>query len=182
MRLLLGFLLVLGLIVTEAVFVVGGPALSVGGKAPDFTLPATQGGHRFTFSLADALKTGPVVLYFYPAAFTPGCTVEANEFAEAMDQFKTLGATVIGVSSDDIAVLDKFSTSECQSKFPVAADSDLAVAKTYDAVLLKVYAKANRISFVIAPDHTILSVHSDLSPEHHVDTALAALKARTDKP
>lgn len=182
MRLVLGFLLVLALIVTEAFFVGDKPALGVGAIAPDFTLQATQGGQHSTFSLAKALKTGPVVLYFFPAAFTPGCTIEAHDFAEAMDQFKALDATVIGVSSDDIAVLDKFSTSECRSKFPVGADSDMAVARAYDAVLLKLTAKANRVSYVIAPNHTILSVHSDLSPDHHVDTALAALKAWKAQP
>lgn len=176
MRLVLGVLLVLGLILTEALFVGDKPALGVGDKAPDFTLQTTQGGQHATFSLADALKSGPVALYFFPAAFTPGCTVEAHDFADAMDQFKALNATVIGVSSDDIAVLDKFSTSECRSKFPVGADSDMAVARAYDAVLLKLTAKANRVSYVIAPDHSILSVHSDLNPDHHVDTALAALQ------
>ena len=177
MRLVLGLLLVLGLIVTQAVFVSGQPGLGPGAKAPDFVLPATQGGHRQSFSLADSLKSGPVVIYFYPAAFTPGCTVEAHEFAQALDQFKAFGASVSGISADDIDTLDKFSTSECQSKFPVASDHDLAVAKAYDAVLLKVTPKANRTSFVIAPDHTVLSVYSDLNPDHHVEKALAALTA-----
>lgn len=177
MRLVLGVLLVLGLVVLQAFFFSGQAGLGVGSKAPDFVLPATQGGQRTTFALADALKTGPVVLYFYPAAFTPGCTVEAHDFAQALDRFKAFGATVIGVSADDIDTLDKFSTSECQSKFPVASDHDLSVAKSYDAVLLKITPKANRTSFVIAPDHTVLSVYSDLNPDHHVEKALAALAA-----
>ena len=179
MRVLLGLILVLGLIITEALFVNGGPALGVGAKAPDFTLPATQGGQHFTFSLAQSLQSGPVVLYFFPAAFTPGCSTEAHEFAQAIDQFKALHATVIGVSSDNIDVLDTFSAQECQSKFPLAADADLAVAKSYDAVLLKITAKANRVSFVIASDGTIASVYSDLNPDHHVEKALAALKGMT---
>ena len=98
--------------------------LKVGDAAPDFTAPATLGGHEFTFRLQEALKQGPVVVYFYPAAFTKGCTIEAHDFAEAMPQFRKLGASVIGVSHDDIATLNKFSVSECQSKFPVAADRD----------------------------------------------------------
>src|SRR6202163_2093236 len=110
-------------------------ALKPGAQAPDFTTQATLAGKPFTFSLADALKQGPVVLYFYPAAFTPGCTVEAHEFAEATEQFKALGATVIGVSHDDIDTLNKFSVSECRSKFAVAADKDQSVMKSYDAVL-----------------------------------------------
>lgn len=110
-------------------------ALSVGAKAPDFSLQASLGGNVYTFKLADALKQGPVVLYFYPAAFTKGCTMEAHDFADAIDKYKALGATVIGVSHDPIDKLQKFSTSECRSKFPVAADTDETVIKEYDAVL-----------------------------------------------
>ena len=76
------------------------------------------------------------MLYFYPAAFTSGCTIEAHEFAEAMGKFQALDATVIGVSNDDIATLNKFSTSECRSKFPVAADGDQRIMKAYDAVMM----------------------------------------------
>ena len=111
-------------------------ALKVGATAPDFTAPATLGGKEFTFALADALKHGPVVLYFYPAAFTKGCTIEAHEFADAMPQFEALGVTVIGVSHDNIETLNKFSTTECRSKFPVAADADEHIMKSYDAVLV----------------------------------------------
>ena len=152
-------------------------ALAVGAKAPDFTLQASMGGKEFTFSLADALKKGPVVLYFYPAAFTPGCTVEAHDFADAMDQYKALGAIVIGVSHDDIAKLDKFSVSECRSKFPVAADTDQAVMKSYDAVLTQKPEYANRTSYVIAPDHSVLLAYTDLNPDQHVAQTMAAVKA-----
>src|SRR3954468_20236873 len=110
-------------------------ALRVGARAPDFTAQASMGGKEFTFALADALKKGPVVLYFYPAAFTPGCTQEAHEFAEAVDKFSALGASVIGVSADDIDVLSKFSVSECRSKFPVAADAGKDIMAAYDAVM-----------------------------------------------
>src|SRR5208282_6400730 len=110
-------------------------ALKPGAQAPAFTTSATLAGKPFTFSLADALKSGPVVLYFYPAAFTKGCTVEAHEFAEATDKFKSLGATVIGVSHDSIDTLNKFSVRECRNKFAVASDADQKITKAYDAVL-----------------------------------------------
>ncbi len=155
-------------------------ALSVGAPAPDFTAPATLGGHEFTFKLAEALKKGPVVVYFYPAAFTKGCTVEAHEFAAAMDQFRAMHATVIGVSHDDIATLDRFSTSECQSKFPVAADPKLAIAKDYDA-RLPLVGFANRTSYVIAPDGRVIYAYSNLNPAEHVQNLLGAVKAYQDK-
>lgn len=152
-------------------------ALSTGTKAPDFTLQAAQGGDVFTFNLAAALKKGPVVLYFYPAAFTTGCTIEAHEFADAIDQYKALGATVIGVSHDPIDKLQKFSVSECRSKFAVAADTNETVIKSYDAVLPQHPSYANRTSYVIAPDGTILYEYTSLDPEQHVQNTLNALKA-----
>lgn len=155
-------------------------ALKIGAKAPDFTAPASIGGIEFSFSLAEALKKGPVVLYFYPAAFTSGCTVEAHAFAEATDKFKELGATVIGVSKDDIATLNKFSVSECRSKFAVAADPDLTIAKSYDAKL-PVVTYADRTSFVITPDGTVDYVYSALNPDKHVANTLAAVQAWKDK-
>ena len=124
-------------------------ALKPGDAAPDFVAQASLGGKEFTFSLAEALKKGPVVLYFYPAAFTTGCTIEAHEFAEAIDKYAALGASVIGVSSDDIATLNKFSVSECRSKFAVAADADKKIMTAYDAKLAFGY--ANRTSYVIVP-------------------------------
>jgi peroxiredoxin len=155
-------------------------ALQEGGKAPDFTTQASMGGKEFSFSLADALKKGPVVLYFYPAAFTPGCTQEAHDFAEAMPQFAALGATVIGVSHDPIDKLDKFSVSECRSKFPVAADPDETVIKSYDAVLAQKPEYANRTSYVIAPDHSILMTYTNMDPDKHVELTLAAVKKWRD--
>src|ERR1700728_3846048 len=130
-------------------------ALPDGTKAPDFSTDASLAGKTFHFSLAQALKQGPVVLYFYPAAFTPGCTVEAHEFAEATDKFKALGATVIGVSHDPIDTLNKFSVSECRNKFAVASDADHKISKAYDAVLLMT-AYSSRTSYVIAPDGKII--------------------------
>ena len=156
-------------------------SLAVGTHAPDFTAQASLGGKTFTFSLADALRKGPVVLYFYPAAFTPGCTVEAHDFAAAMDKYKALGASVIGVSHDDIETLRKFSVSDCRSKFPVAADTDLSIAKSYDAVLSKLLKHANRTSYVIAPDGTIIYAYSNLSPDKHVRNTLDALRKWREK-
>jgi thioredoxin-dependent peroxiredoxin len=151
-----------------------GAALKPGAQAPDFSARASLGGKEFDFSLAEALKRGPVVLYFYPAAFTHGCTIEAHEFAEAIDKFKALGASVIGVSSDDIATLNKFSVSECRSKFPVAADADKKIMTAYDARLALGY--ANRTSYVIAPDGRIIYEYTALDPSQHVANTLAALQ------
>jgi thioredoxin-dependent peroxiredoxin len=151
-------------------------ALQPGASAPLFTTQATLAGKPFKFSLADALKGGPVVLYFYPAAFTPGCTVEAHEFAEATDRFKALGATVIGVSHDDIDKLNKFSVSECRNKFAVASDADQSIMKSYDAVLGLKPEYANRTSYVIAPTGKILYEYTDLNPEKHVANTIAAVQ------
>ncbi|MDX9740207.1 MAG: peroxiredoxin [Gammaproteobacteria bacterium] len=151
-------------------------ALDVGARAPDFTLQASLGGEVFTFSLAEALAAGPVVLYFYPAAFTPGCTIEAHQFAEATDEFKALGATIIGVSGDDIDTLNRFSVSECRGKFAVAADADRSVMKAYRAVLADRPQYANRTSYVIAPDGTILMSYTDLKPHEHVQRTMDAVK------
>src|SRR6202161_4624245 len=142
-------------------------ALSPGAEAPVFTTQATLAGKPFTFSLANALRSGPVVLYFYPAAFTKGCTIEAHEFAEATEKFKALGATVIGVSHDPIDTLNKFSVSECRNKFAVASDADLRITKAYDARLL-ITSYSNRTSYVIAPDGRIIYEYSALNPDKHV--------------
>lgn len=151
-------------------------ALKPGEKAPDFTAQASLGGKVYSYTLAEELKKGPVVLYFYPAAFTTGCTIEAHEFAAAIDRYKALGASVIGVSHDDIATLNKFSVSECRSKFPVAADTDQHIMKEYDAVMPVMTSYANRTSYVIAPDGSILYEFTSLSPYKHVQNTLDALK------
>jgi thioredoxin-dependent peroxiredoxin len=155
-------------------------ALPDGTLAPDFTAEASLGGNTYTFSLADALKRGPVVLYFYPAAFTPGCTTEAHDFAKAMSQFKALGATVIGVSHDPIAKLQRFSVSECRKQFPVASDASGKIMKEYDAVLAAHPAYANRTSYVIAPDGKILYSYTNLNPADHVANTMAIVR-RWDK-
>jgi peroxiredoxin len=156
-------------------------ALPDGTKAPDFSTDASLAGKAFKFSLQDALKKGPVVLYFYPAAFTPGCTVEAHEFAEATDKFKALGATVIGVSHDPIEKLNQFSVSECRNKFAVASDADGSVMKNYDAVLPVKPEYANRTSYVIAPTGVIIYSYTDLKPDKHVENTMAAVKKWQDE-
>jgi thioredoxin-dependent peroxiredoxin len=153
-----------------------GAALPDGTSAPDFSTQATLAGKEFRFSLSDALKKGPVVLYFYPAAFTPGCTVEAHLFAEATEKFHELGATVIGVSHDPIEKLDKFSVSECRNKFAVASDADGSIMKSYDSVLPSHPEYANRTSYVIAPTGKILYSYTAMKPDQHVENTMAAVK------
>jgi peroxiredoxin len=122
-----------------------------------------------------------VVVYFYPAAFTSGCTIEAHDFAEAMPQYQALGASVIGVSHDDMATLGKFSVSECQSKFPVASDSSRTIMKSYDATMGFLTPYADRVSYVIAQNGKIAFTYSAMDPDEHVSRtlkAVAALKAR----
>ena len=150
-------------------------ALKTGAKAPDFSTRATLGGKEFDFSLTEALKKGPVVLYFYPAAFTPGCTVEAHNFAEAMPKFQALGATVIGVSQDKIATLDKFSVQECRSAFPVAADANGKISRSYDAVMLGFAGYSDRTSYVIAPDGNVIYAYRALDPDHHAEYTMKAV-------
>jgi len=156
-------------------------ALPDGSRAPDINTQATLAGKEFQFSLGEALKKGPVVLYFYPAAFTPGCTVEAHEFAEATDKFRGLGATVIGVSHDPIDKLDKFSVSECRNKFAVASDADGSIMKAYDAVLPSHPEYANRTSYVIAPTGVIIYSYTAMKPDQHVENTMAAVKKWQDE-
>src|SRR5690242_2270951 len=172
------------LFIAVAAALISVPALAAlpdGTKAPDFSTEASLAGKSFKFSLADALKKGPVVLYFYPAAFTPGCTVEAHEFAEATDKFHQLGATVIGVSHDPIEKLDKFSVSECRNKFAVASDADGSIMKAYDSVLPSHPEYANRTSYVIAPTGTIIYSYTAMKPDQHVDNTMAAVKKWQDE-
>ncbi|TMG88516.1 MAG: peroxiredoxin [Betaproteobacteria bacterium] len=151
-------------------------ALDIGDPAPDFTAPAALGGKVYKFSLAESLRKGPVVLYFFPAAFSEGCSVEAHEFAEANAQFAALGASLVGVSGDDIDTLSKFSVQACQSKFPVASDETQAVMKSFDAVMQTRPEYANRISYVIAPNGSIVYHYMSLNPSKHVEKTLAALR------
>lgn len=154
-------------------------ALSVGTKAPDFSAPAYLAGKPFTFKLADALKKGPVVVYFFPAAHTSGCNVEAHLFSQAIDQFKAQKASVIGVTAGNVDQLAAFSkeTEHCGGKFPVAADPGAKIAKDYDAILAPKPDWSNRTSYVISPTGSIAYVYSDLSPSDHVNKTLDAVKA-----
>ena len=151
-------------------------ALAVGASAPSFTADAAVGGQPFKFNLAETLRKGPVVLYFYPKAFTSGCTVEAHNFAEATDKFKAMGATVIGISADDIETLKKFSVEACRSKFAVAADAGGKVMKDYDSALRLLPGAADRISYLIAPDGKVAAVFASLNPDGHVDAMLKAVE------
>ncbi|GBQ94083.1 peroxiredoxin [Asaia krungthepensis] len=151
-------------------------ALKQGSEAPDFTLTATQNGQEMQYTLHEALAKGPVVLYFYPAAFTKGCTMEAHGFADSMPQFKALGASVIGVSMDNIHKLDDFSVSQIKGQFPVASDSEGKVTRLYDAKM-PMLDIAQRVTYVIAPEGQIIDTISSESPGNHVEKALAALKS-----
>lgn len=151
-------------------------ALAVGASTPDFTADAARAGIAFKFSLAETLKKGPVVLYFYPKAFTNGCTIEAHNFAEATPKFNAMGATVIGISNDDIETLKKFSVEACRDKFAVAADSGARIMKQYDAALSIKPDMANRVSYVISPEGKVLYVFSSLSPDQHVENTLNAVE------
>jgi len=155
---------------------VASAALAVGAPAPDFTAQAALGGKTFTFSLAEALKKGPVVLYFYPKAFTKGCTIEAHNFAEASEKFQALGATLIGMSNDDIETLKDFSVKECRNKFAVAADAGARIIKQYDAAMLLMPERADRISYVISPEGRVIYTYASLSPDNHVENTLRAVE------
>ena len=152
--------------------------LPSGAIAPDFAAKGALAGKPFGFSLKQALKRGPVVLYFYPKAFTQGCTLEAHAFAEASDDFKAAGATVVGMSNDDNATLQKFSTEACRDKFAVASASP-AVIKAYDVDLVrdgKSTGLTKRTSYVIGQNGKVVMVHSDMDYRDHVKMTLDAVR------
>jgi peroxiredoxin len=151
-------------------------ALDVGDRAPDFSTQAAKAGKAFQFSLSAALAKGPVVLYFFPAAFSEGCSIEAHAFAEAIPEFEALGATVVGVSRDDITVLSRFSVQACNGKFPVASDETLSIAKSFDATMQHRADYANRVSYVISPAGKVTYSYLSLDPSRHVGNTLAALR------
>lgn len=180
MKMLTKIALSLGLGLSLAVIPAQGiAALQQGTKAPDFTLSAAQGGKPFNLSLKQTLKKGPVVLYFFPAAFTPGCTVEAHLFAEASDDFNRLGARVVGVTAGNIDRVAEFSKSECRDKFAVAADPGAKVAAKYDTANRTADGRilSNRTSFVIAPNGKILLSYTDSKPQAHIEKTMAAVRA-----
>ena len=158
-------------------------ALKPGDKAPVFTAQGYLAGNPVNLSLADSLKKGPVVLYFFPAAHTSGCNLEAHLFSEAIDQFKAQKATVIGITAGNVDQLADFSkeTEHCAGKFAVAADPGAKIAKEYDALLTMKPGWSDRTSYVISPKGEILHTYSKLDPSQHVAETLAAVKAYNAK-
>ena len=151
-------------------------ALKVGDKAPDFTSTGAVGGKEFKMHLADMLKKGPVVLYFFPKAFTSGCTAEAHAFSTSITDFKKAGAQVIGMSGDDLKTLHDFSTKECRSAFPVATATP-EIQKEYDVAWAAHPGITTRTSYVIDKSGKIVMVHDDLDFSQHVAKTLAAVQA-----
>jgi peroxiredoxin Q/BCP len=187
--------LLLGLVLATAFTVPAFAALKVGDTAPDFTAKASLGGKEFTFSLADALKKGPAVVYFYPSAYTGGCDLEAHTFAENADKFKAAGASIIGVSADNMDRLNTFAADPnfCAGTFPIASDESLKIAPTYNLSTTPPRDGAKdvrgveighgfieRVTYVVGKDHKILAVMSSkddkLTPDQHVDKSLAIVQ------
>ena len=150
-------------------------ALPVGAKAPDFTTTGAVGGKEFRLHLAQQLHKGPVVLYFFPKAFTSGCTAEAHAFSEAIGDFKKAGAQVIGMSGDNVATLKDFSVKECHSAFPVATATP-ATQKAYDVAWAAHPGITTRTSYVIDKSGKVVMVHDDLDFSQHVAKTLAAVR------
>ena len=180
-----------GLVLSGALAQPAFAALKEGDKAPDFTAPASLAGKEFNFALKDALKKGPVVVYFYPAAFTGGCNLQAHAFSENSDKFAAAGASIIGVSLDKIATLNQFSADPqyCAGKIPVASDADGKIAKSYDLQVREAkpgakntrgdeidHGFAERTTFVVTPNGTVAATISNLSPADNVAKALEAVQ------
>ena len=164
-------------------------ALETGVTAPEFSAKGMVGGNEFTFKLSDALKKGPVVIYFFPAAYTAGCTAETKLFADNADAFKAAGATLIGVTggarladgtmanaSDNLKRLAEFSAEHCRDKFPIAAVSTDTI-KAYNVVLPQKPDWSDRTSYVIAPDGKIVLSFTTQKPDEHITKTLEAVKA-----
>lgn len=151
-------------------------ALPQGAKAPDFTTSGALGGKPFRLHLKRQLAKGPVVLYFFPKAFTKGCTLEAHAFSEATAEFRKAGAQVIGLSTDDQATLNRFSVEACRNAFPVATATP-AIVRAYDVALKEKPGLTSRTSYVIARSGRIVMVHDDLDYSQHVAKSLAAVRS-----
>lgn len=182
---------VVSVVAASAVALPAFAALDQGAPAPDFKAQASLAGKEFTYSLKDALKKGPVVVYFYPAAFTPGCNIQAHTFAENYDKFVAAGASVVGVSLDNVTTLNQFSADPeyCAGKLPVASDADGKIAASYQ---LKVSEKregaknlkgdaldhgfAERTTFVITKDGKIAETIGSMKPAENVMKALEAVQ------
>ena len=150
-------------------------ALKEGAKAPDFTTSGALAGKPFKLHLKEQLKHGPVVLYFYPKAFTKGCTLEARAFSEASAEFRKAGARVIGMSADDLPTLKRFSVEECRNAFPVATATPETI-HAYDVRLRDGVPMTNRTSYVIAPNGRIIYAYTDMDYRNHVTNTLAAVR------
>jgi peroxiredoxin len=148
-------------------------ALPVGAKAPNFATEGALGGKQFRLRLNEQLRKGPVVLYFFPKAFTQGCTLETREFAERIGEFRKAGATVVGMSGDNLKDLSDFSVKECSGKFPVAMAKP-GIIKGYDVEMKP--GMTNRTSYVIAPNGRIIYAHSEMDYRQHVSNTLAAVQ------
>ncbi len=151
-------------------------ALPEGAKAPSFVTTGAVGGKVFRLDLQQQLRNGPVVLYFFPKAFTKGCTLEARAFSEAVPQFRAAGARVIGLSADNMTTLQKCSIAECRSAFPVGRASPELI-RDYDVVWKEQKGLTTRTSYVIDQNGRIVMVHDDLDWSQHVAKTLAAVKA-----
>jgi peroxiredoxin Q/BCP len=149
-------------------------ALAVGAQAPDFTARGTQGGTIVTVELSALLKKGPVVLYFFPSAFSGGSAAESHEFADNIDKFRAAGATVLGMSRDTLDTLARFSSEQCASKFPmVSADESIVDGfEVNDGAMFN-----TRTTYVIAPSGKIAFVHDDEDESGHVKNTLAFVQA-----
>lgn len=168
----------LNALVVALFLMLAGPAsaaLPQGARAPDFWTQGSVGGRPFRLHLAEQLRRGPLILYFYPRAFTQGCTLEARAFSEATAEFRRLGVNVVGVSADDAETLRRFSVEACRSAFPVAIATPQMI-DAYDVRMRPGAAMSNRTSFLIAPNGRILAVHSDNEWQGHVPAMLAAAR------
>ncbi len=181
----------LGVLLTGLVALPAFAALKEGDTAPDFKTQASLAGKDFTFSLKNALEKGPVVVYFYPSAYTGGCNIQAHTFAVNSDKFAAAGATIIGVSLDSIKRLNDFSADPqyCAGKFPTASDADGKIARSYDLKVMEGrpgmkdtrgvdigHGFTERTTFVITPDGKIAATIGGLAPADNVDKALAEVQ------
>ena len=169
----------LGLWLGALVAIPASAALPAGARAPDFVANGALAGKPFQLRLKDELKKGPVVLYFFPKAFTTGCTLEAHAFSEAMPEFRKAGARVIGMSADDLPTLKRFSVEACRNAFPVASATPATIA-AYDVALKARPGLTDRTSYVIDRSGRIVLVHSDSDWSQHVAKTLAMVKTLRD--
>jgi thioredoxin-dependent peroxiredoxin len=178
-------------IVAAAIALPASAALKEGDVAPDFKAEASLAGKTLPFSLKDALRKGPVVVYFYPSAFTGGCNIQAHAFAVSHDKFAAAGATVVGVSLDSVARLNDFSADPnyCAGKFPVASDAEGRIARSYDLAVTDTpagrkdtrgieidHARTERTTFIVTPDGRIAAAIGGLAPDANVDKALETVQ------